>query len=314
MKFLRKLTNKPAKLQRLIGLTIEQLNLLVKKIEPIWEEAEMKRLSRRGRKREIGGGHPYKLKTMRDKIATVLMYYKLYITQELLGYIVGVDQSAVSRILRKMLPIIEQAADPQLKTYLSEAKNDFQKRSASLQELWEKHPDLRDISTDATEQQCYRATSYDEQKKYYSGKKKQHSIKTQITASKSGRILDVTNSYPGSIHDKTVLDQEKTIEKFDKRVPHRLDSGYQGSQKDHPEHYLILPIKKPRGKELSDLAKEHNTVNSKRRIVAEHALAKIKKYRVFKGEFRQKLTVYNQMFRNVAALLNFKHNCVMVTV
>jgi hypothetical protein len=307
MKFLDKLSKNENRFQRIIGLNFKQLDLLVKRITPLWNKAEKERLDRETRKRGLGGGHPYKLETLRKKIIAVLIYYKQYPTQEFLGIMFQMDQSNVSRLLSKILPLIEQAADPELKTYLAQALEDCKKeRISNWNQFLTRHPDLKDVSTDATEQQCFRATDHEQQKKYYSGKTKQHAIKTQISVAATGRILDVSKSYPGSIHDKTIIDQEKTIEKFDKRIPRRFDSGYQGIAGDNPDHYLILPVKKPKGKELTKLDKEFNKSNSKRRIVAEHALARLKKFRICASVFRQPLQIYNQTFRNMASILNFK--------
>jgi hypothetical protein len=311
MKFLDKITRNEARFQRYIGLSFKQLDLLTQRLEATWNKAEFARLNRKGRTREVGGGHPYKLKQTRDKIIAALLYYKQYITQELLGDLIEVDQANISRLLKKMLPLIEEAADPALKIYLAQAKDDCQNRIGTLRELYERHPDLRDVSTDANEQQCFRSQNYEIQKKYYSGKSKQHTIKTQISVTVRGRILDVSKSYPGSIHDKKIIDEEKTIEKFDKRVPHRFDSGYQGIKKEHPDHYLILPAKKPKGRELLPIEKEHNRANSKRRIIAEHTFARIQKFRICATTFRQPLSAHNQTFRNIVALLNFKLECPM---
>lgn len=307
MKFLYKLTKNEARLQRLIGLKLDQLDLLERSIRLLWKRAEKERLNRRNRRRKIGGGRHYKFKTIKEKIIVVLLYYKQYPTQELLGVILGVDQSAISRILQRMLPLIELAADVQLKTYLIQAKEFCQSnRISSWQAICSQYPDLIDISTDSTEQPCYRAKNYEKQKQHYSGKSKQHVIKTQISVSSTGRALDISQSYPGSMHDKLIIDTEKTVEKFHQKVPQRFDSGYQGIRSQYPDHYVILPLKKPRGKELSKLAKEHNKSNSKRRVIVEHVFSRMKKFKITAEPFRQPLLTHNQIVRNVVAILNFK--------
>jgi len=311
MKFLDQLTKNEKSFQRIVGLSLKQVNELTKKLSPIWSRAEEERLNNFSRKRAIGGGPKYLLEKLDDKLIGVLLYYRQYPTQEFLGVMLGLSQSAVSRLLSRMISLIELAADPKLTEYLTEAKKAWcdLNRPGSWIEFLESHPELRDTSTDATEQKCYRSKNYNKQKQFYSGKGKQHTIKTQLTVASfghSGRILDVSNSYPGSTHDKTILDIEKTPLKFPIRTPQRFDSGYQGAHKDYPNHYIIIPVKRPKGGELVDLEKDHNTAHSKRRVRSEHAIAKIKKFKVFAGLFRQPLEIYNQEFRNVAALINFK--------
>ena len=145
------------------------------------------------------------------------------------------------------------------------------------------YPDLKEACTDATEQQCYRSTDYETQKKYYSGKKKKHSLKTQITVAESGRVLDVSKTVPGSVHDKVLIDQEKTVIKLPKKTVQRLDLGYQGLIEEHPKYYIILPHKKMRGKELSPLIKELNQIHSRRRIIVENVISRIKKFKICSG-------------------------------
>ena len=308
MKFLKKLIKKTNVFQRTIGLTTQQFDLLVEKVAPHWNIEEEKRKLQRNRKRKIGAGHPYKLEDLGQKILAVLLYYKLYLTQEFLGMIVELDQANISRLLKKMLPLIEKAADPELITYFSNIQDAHAaaEKTKDWATFFTKYPELKDVSTDATEQECYRSQDNDVQKEHYSGKKKRHTLKTQISVAPSGRILDISKSYPGSIHDKTVIDQEETIKKFPTKTCLRFDSGYQGVKEDNPDHYIVLPTKKPKGKELSGLAKEHNRVNSKRRVIAEHAYSRLKKFRILGNLYRGPLQSYNQIFRSIASILNFK--------
>lgn len=308
MKFLEKLIKKTNILQRTIGLKIEQLNKLVEQLVPHWNNAEKARKSKISRKRKIGAGHPYKYQTLREKVIIVLLYYKLYLTQEFLGTIVDLDQANVCRLLKKLLPLIEKAADPELASYLEEAKQVYEamEKVNNWGSFLQRNPDLRDVSTDATEQACHRSKDYETQKQHYSGKKKNHTLKTQISVSSSGRILDVSKTYPGSVHDKTVIDKEETIKKFPQKTCLRFDSGYQGIKDNNPDHYIVLPTKKPKGKELSSLAKQHNRTNSKRRVISEHVYSRIKKFRVLGNLYRGSLESYNQIFRSIASILNFK--------
>ena len=307
MKFLEKLIRNEEKYQRLLGVTPKQFELLVRNITPLWNSTKKTRLTRENRKRKIGGGRDYSLKTIEEKLAVVLFYYRHYITQEALGVMIDVDQATISRLLKAMLPLIEQAADPELKTYLANAKKEINaKKIKSKEEIISHFPDLKDVSIDATEQQCFRSQDNDTQKQYYSGKKKHHCVKTQISASSTGRILDVSATYPGSVHDKTIIDREKTIEKIHTQVPQRYDGAYQGVKKQYPKHYLITPYKKPKGESLSGLAKEQNRINSKRRIVVEHAIGRIKRFKICSERFRQPIKTHNQICRNIAAISNFK--------
>jgi len=313
MKFLDDLIRKPNVFQRTVGLSLEQFEILERKIGILWDSAELKRKTHNSRKRSMGGGRSYKLISMEHKLLAILLYYKAYFTQEFIGILVGLDQANISRLFSKIRDLIEEAADPELKTYLANANAEYtkfppQQRINSLADFFIKYPDFKEISTDATEQHCHRSQDNEIQKKYYSGKKKMHSLKTQISVSSGGKILDVSDTYPGSIHDKNIIDQEQTVQKIPETTCQRFDSGYQGIAQKSPRHYIVLPLKKPRKRELSPLAKDLNRVNSKRRVIVENVLSRLKKFKICKYTFRGPIATYNQIFRNIAALLNFRLN------
>ena len=58
----------------------------------------IKRLSKRkeNRERKFGAGRPFKLDT-RDRFLMLLVYYRLYITYTLTGFLFDIDQSNVCR-------------------------------------------------------------------------------------------------------------------------------------------------------------------------------------------------------------------------
>lgn len=311
MKLLQKLTMKPKIFQRTLGLNIAQFHTFVTRIEPLWKQAEESRKNREDRQRRIGGGRPYNLETIQEMLATILLYYKTYSTQEFIGLLIGIDQSNVSRLIQKMSALIEQAADPELATYLIKAKAENSQvlphqRIGDWNTFLIHYPDMKEIAIDATEQPCHRSQDYDTQKAHYSGKRKQHTLKTQITVSRTGRIIDVSTTVPGSVHDKTLIDLANTIEKIPQKTVQRMDSGYQGVMAEHPDSYIVLPHKKPKNQDLSSLAKELNRANSRRRVIVENVLSRIKKFKICTYRYRGDIQKYNAIFRNVAAIINFR--------
>ena len=113
--------NNPIKLKRCTGLSIAQFQVLAQRMEPAWEQAEKNRLLHPQRKRAIGAGHPYGLKIFKEKLACVLMWYKVYPALWLLGMMVGIDASNVcmsllsSRNLPCFLLFSEEALLPTIK-------------------------------------------------------------------------------------------------------------------------------------------------------------------------------------------------------
>jgi hypothetical protein len=308
MNILEKCSKNQALIQRMFGFTEEQIETMTKRLRTLWKDAEIKRKMRENRRRKMGGGRQYKIRSMKERLLLILLYYKGYITQEFVGLLFNLHQSNVSRLLAKLRPLIEQAADPSLKTDLTEAKKESMQITTHEEwaEFLKKHPDLKDVSVDATEQQCFRSQDNETQKKHYSGKKKHHSIKVQIAVSTTGKVLDVSNTYPGSVHDKTMIDQEQTVTKFPEKTCQRFDLGYQGVAGDNPDYYTVLPFKKPKKKVLAPELKEANQMHSKRRVIVENVLSRIKKWKICSHLYRGPLKNHNKIFRSIVAFVNFR--------
>jgi len=298
MNILDEFTKKPVIFQHTIGLSIKQFAIFLVNFEIAFKLTNST------------VGRPHSL-SCRHLLTVILMYYKSYMTQEFIGLLSGIDQSNVSRLLTKTRELIEQAADPELKTYVEKIKQEFDQiplkdRINDWNTFCKKHPDLKEVITDATEQKCFRSKQNAVQKAHYSGKKKQHTRKTQITVSRSGKILDVSATFPGSVHDKIVSDQEKTVEKFPKKTVHRVDSAYQGVPAENADYQVVIPFKKPKGKELDPLFKQFNHKHSKKRVIVENTFARMKTCKILKNTYRGTSESYNQDFRNVAAIMNFR--------
>ena len=302
-----RLFQKPALFTRITGIKFEKFEILVVRSKNIWNQVEQKRLCSRQRKRAIGGGRKYKLESIESKVFLMLMFYRHNITHELLGFLFDLDASNVTRLIAKLSPIFEKAADPKLKTWLLKAKKFSEKVSTEI-ELFKKYPELKEICIDATEQRKQRSKDTEQRKLDYSGKKKAFTNKTQITTAENQRIIDITATYPGSVHDKKIFDKEKTIKKIPKQSTCLDDLGYLGVPKENPEHKIILPCKKKKGqKKLSVAEREFNKQHARKRIKVEHVFSRIKKFRICSETYRGKDENYNQILRNIAALVNLNY-------
>ena len=78
---------------------------------------------------------------------------------------------------------------------------------------------------------------------------------------------------------------------------------------DFPEQLSALPYKKKRNQqELSqEEEKEYNKIHSKKkRIVIEHTICRLKKYRIMNEVFRNKLRKYNKVSDIISGLINYR--------
>jgi hypothetical protein len=84
---------------------------------------------------------------------------------------------------------------------------------------------------DATKQRISRPGDQEHQREYYSGKKKQHTLKTQRVTDGEHPIRAISEAIPGNMHDKKLSDQLQTLERLPDGCEVKADSGYQGLTK-----------------------------------------------------------------------------------
>ena len=79
-----------------------------------------------------------------------------------------------------------------------------------------------------------------------------------------------------------------------------------GVEKYFPEQLSVLAYRKKRNWELSQEEKEYNQGHSKKRIVIEHTICKLKKYRIMSDVFRNKLRKFSKVSDIVSGLVNYR--------
>ncbi len=168
-----KLKRRPKHLHNFTGLTVEQFEALCAAVA----EARAKRSEEgKGRQRAVGGGRKAKL-SLERQLLVVLMYYRLYVTQILLGYLFDLDDSNVSRLIGELRPTLQAVLPLPIQETLLFAKP--RKRIGSLEALLEKHPELEEVLVDATEQALQKPKDKARHKSRYSGKKKRHTLRLE---------------------------------------------------------------------------------------------------------------------------------------
>jgi DDE superfamily endonuclease len=115
------------------------------------------------------------------------MYLRLYVSQTLLGYMFDLDDSNVNReINARMMPSLKQVLPVPMEEELltpSSVQAHAKKRIGTLKELLEAHPEFKELLVDASEQEVPKPKRKLARKQRYSGKKKQHTLKSQVTVS-----------------------------------------------------------------------------------------------------------------------------------
>jgi hypothetical protein len=95
-----------------------------------------------------------------------------------------------------------------------------------------------------------------------------------------GFIIHKLGHKKGRRHDYDVYKENHPI--TPKEVVNVYDLGYLGIEKDFPEQISSLPYRKKRNREMSaeEEEEEYNKNHSKKRIVIEHIICRMKKYMI----------------------------------
>jgi hypothetical protein len=267
-----KIRKNPKTFQRLFGVSVAKFDAILQKVEPLWQQKVISGYKRPGRDSKLD---------ISDMVLMLLLYYRSYVTQVFVGYMFGIDDSRVCRIIRRLEPILASVMAIQKCQKLSKEE-------------------VENLIIDATEQPIDRPQR--RQKPYYSGKKKRHTLKTEIRVNLKGRIVHVSKSHHGSVHDFTVFKGEKRPPKESRLF---VDSGYQGIADIHQN--ADFPYKSRKNKPLDRCEKAYNTALSRLRVKVEHVFAQLKTFKILADRYRNKRRRYGVKFNIIAGIVNLKN-------
>lgn len=311
MMSVQKLRRRPQHFLRFSGLNLVQFDRLMRQIKPSLLSFHQRRLDRADRQRGIGGGAQFRL-AAEDQVLLALCWARLYLTNELLGYLFGLDASNTSRnrrmlwlLLSEHLPVPVQPRRELAGRAPSEPPR-RRKRIGTLEELFEQYPDLREVIVDATEQSVQRPTKKRTQKKHYSRKKKRHTRKTQLTTLPNGMIAHLSRSVAGSVHDYKLFHRSGVDRVLPAAIALRVDKGYQGIRRGYEHRSVQIPVRASKLHPLTPVQKRENRRLASERVAVEHTIGRIKKYRVIGQTYRHRLTDYDSVMQVVCGLVNLR--------
>lgn len=267
-------------LKSLTGLSIEKFQELVPYFEVILREENGKRIKKdKNRQRKAGGGCKSTLNSIEAKLFYILFYVKVYPTFDLAGFIFEVNRSQTNRWMHQLLPILEKTLDRRLVLPKRKIEN--------IEAFIKSFPGVKDVFIDGTERRVQRSSDDKKQRLNYSGKKKAHTRKNLVVNDEKRRIILVTPTVKGSMHDKKIYDKYSLGNSIPKEVTQWVDTGFQGIQNE----YVIdvqIPKKNTKKKKLSYEEKENNKTISGIRVINEHAIGGIKRMRAINDIYRNK--------------------------
>ncbi len=289
------LSQHPDVFRSLTGLRVAEFEALAADLLPRFATAEHQRLDRPNRQRAIGGGRAFGL-CPRDQLLCTVVWLRQYPTYPVLAYLFGSDDATVRRYVVRWLPLLEAAG---LETMRLPAPG--RQRGKPLDALLTDLPAVA-VLIDTFEQRIQRPKDRTVADRYYSGKKKQHTLKSQVAVEESGEVVDVAESVPGPTADITLLEESKLLDRLPEEVGGLGDLAYVGIDKQ--QRYSAAPRRKPRGKERPAEDIEYNRAFARRRIPVEHTIGQLRQFQALSQMDRHHRNHHTARVRAVAGLVN----------
>ena len=290
------LTRYPVVFRAMAGISVAEYRQIVTELAAPYAAAEQRRLARPDRRRAPGGGRRFTL-SMADQVLLTIVWLRQYPTYPVLGYLFGLDDRPAARTVARLLPLLAAAGLDSMRL-----PDPGPQHRQDLPQLLKNTPGLL-VLVDTFEQRAQRPADQAEQKEWYSGKKKCHTIKVQVAVEEAtGRIVDVADSVPGPTADITCFKESGLRERLPPGTGLMGDSAYQGLDKLHPEGYS--PRKKPKGQLRPDEDRSYNREIARRRIKVEHSIGRLRRFQALTACDRQHRAGHTGRVRAVAGLVN----------
>lgn len=257
------------KFKRRFGVTKQTYKLLVK----IVKNKEQKKL---GRKSKL---------TLEEQILVTLQYFREYRTYFHIGEDWNVSESTICRVVQKIEKILISSR------YFSLPG----KRALSCSENG-----IQAILIDVTESPIERPKKG--QKIYYSGKRKEHTIKSQLVVNQENLEIICCVNGRGKEHDFKIFKKSKLP--LSEKIKCLVDKGYQGIQKIHK--LSQIPYKKRKNNKLTKEQKKINKEINKERIVIEHVNRKLKIFKILSERYRNRRKRFGLRFNLIAGIYNYE--------
>ena len=273
----------------LTGMTVFEFNNLLPGFSTTLKEAQRARNTQRIR--AFGGGRTGLLPTPAHKLFAALVYMKVYPTYDVLSFFLRLDRTRCFRWIQFLLPVLTKTLSRNLVLPRRQIR--------SVEEFFREFPEAKDIFIDGTERRVQKPVSQKRRKRLYSGKKKATTRKTVVVSDDRKRIMILTPTKSGRRHDKRLFDKYIGGRNIPLDVWSWTDTGFIGLLRDHPK--TIMPKKATKYHRLTEEEKADNRLISGIRVLSEHAIAGIKRFRSTTDVYRNKIANLDDTFMLLSA-------------
>ena len=262
--------------RRSSGVKIETFNYLLKKLKQVVA------------RKKCG---PKNILSLKNQLFLTLDYWRNYTSLLETGKRYGVSEATACRTYKFIEDYLAKAGIcklPGKKTLLTDSEES--------------------ITIDATEcpierpKRKKKGRIKNRQKHHYSGKKKRHTMKAQIVI--KGREIQSTSFANGRMHDFKLFKKSKN--RINKNKNAKVDSGYQGLQKIHKN--TDLPMKNTKKNPLTRKQKLVNKVQAKNRVVVEHVIGHVKKFKILNTKYRNRRKRFGLRFNLICGIYNLENS------
>jgi len=279
----------PIRIQSLFGQFPRALGELLAAVLPVLlERRRQAQEGRPDRQRAVGGGRTRRLAPYQEVLLT-LLYLRHNVAHEVVGSLFGVSADTSENSFHEVILVLQEVCP----SSRWEAEKRWQKGQPSWQPT-----DKDQLLIDSFETPIRRPSTADRQRRTYSGKKKRHTLKTQVVTDAKGEILEIDAGHRGPKADLRIYEESGV----DQRYPDAektADKAYQSSA--HPT--LHTPHKKPKGGELTPEQRDENRRLAQQRIYVEHGIRRIKGWRILRDEYRLAVGLFATVARAVVGLV-----------
>jgi hypothetical protein len=288
----------------LFGLTRAQLGeLLAAMLPALYERRHKQQLAKPNRKRAPGAGRRRSL-TPTQEVLLTLVYLRHNVAHCVCGQLFSVSADKSENTFHEVVALLRDICPSE--------RWDAEKRWKKGEPSW--RPDEVDyVLIDSFETSVPRPSEPTKQRRLYSGKKKQHTLKTQVITDKQGEILSINAGHPGPLSDKRLWEktQEKTNEKSKSacfpNATKQADLAYIGAKG------VIVPHKrKNRRNQKNELTPEQKDENRKRaseRVYVEHGIRRIKAWKILRANYRLATGLFPMIASAVVGLIHLTRLC-----
>ena len=256
------------------SLTVPEFDELAGRFGVAWAAARAaKTAAGTVRQRRPGGGRKGCLVSAQQKLFFILLYFKAYPTQDVMGLLFGITQGQVSEWVRQLTAVVGQLIPLHRPA----------RQARDLNQLLREQPELEELIIDGTERRLPRPQHRGKQKRFYSGRNKRHAVKNVLIVGQR-RILWCSPTVPGKCHDKKVAERARL------RLPEKIhllgDSGFEGLEAG--DAGVITPWTRRNRGDLHWRHRRFNRLLATNRIPVEHTMASVKRLRILRDEFRNR--------------------------